>query len=262
MKGLIIKDIMCLKKQLTVFVYVLAGVLLVSVMYVLSARFGNIARAGKEMLASNDMTAVDVTNLGTMALVFFMLLPIACIGDMANVFISDGKAGFHKVAGALPVPLKKRLLARYFTIYALFGIGVLVDILIAFLLSALTDLINFGDFLGIIISSASVMSIYSSLVIFFCLLIGYGKEQYAQIFALITMGLMAFLANLKTIKTIFADIIAASSGPGDNAATAIMWNTLYFIKDKAWVLLLIAVAISVLSYAASFAVAERKRGVI
>ena len=50
MKGLIIKDIMCLKKQLTVFIYVIIGVVVISVMYVLSAKFGNLALAGNEML--------------------------------------------------------------------------------------------------------------------------------------------------------------------------------------------------------------------
>ena len=46
MKGLIIKDVMCLKKQLTVFIFVLIGVVAVSIMYVLSAKFGNIALLG------------------------------------------------------------------------------------------------------------------------------------------------------------------------------------------------------------------------
>lgn len=107
MKGLIIKDIMCLKKQLTTFVYVMVGVIVLSVMYVLSARYGNIALAGQEMLKGNDLTAIDVQNLGTEVLVLFMLLPIALVGNMANVFAADGKAGFYKISGALPVSLKK-----------------------------------------------------------------------------------------------------------------------------------------------------------
>ena len=262
MKGLILKDIMCLKKQLTVFVYVLVGVLVVSVMYVLSARFGNIAQAGKEMISMDDVSSVDVKNLGTMALVFFMLLPLASIGDMANVFISDGKAGFYKVAGAFPVSLNRRILARYLTIYALFGIGVLVDILIAFVLSRLTDLINFGDFLGIIISSASVMSIYSALVIFFCLLTGYGKEQYAQIFSLLTMEILFILANFKTIKKMMTEIAAAASGPVESTDAFPIWGILDFIKDKSWVLFLVAALLSIVSYTASLIVAERKRGII
>ena len=37
LKGLILKDLMCLKKQLKQFVFLVIGVLIVSVMYVLSA---------------------------------------------------------------------------------------------------------------------------------------------------------------------------------------------------------------------------------
>ena len=40
------------------------------------------------------------------------------------------KAGFGKVAATFPVPLKKRMLARFLTIYAMFGIGVAVDLLV------------------------------------------------------------------------------------------------------------------------------------
>ena len=90
-----------------IFTYVIIGVLVVSVMYVLSARFGNLAIVGKEMSASNDLSRIDVKNLGTLALVLFMLLPIATVGDMANVFEADGKAGFSKIAGTLPVSLQK-----------------------------------------------------------------------------------------------------------------------------------------------------------
>ena len=123
MKGLILKDLMCLRKQLTNFCFVMAGVLIASIMYVLSARYGNMAKVGQEMLNGNA-TQVDVRNIGSMVLVMFMLLPIASVGDMLYVFLADGKAGFGKVSATFPVPLKKRMLARFLTIYAMFGIGV------------------------------------------------------------------------------------------------------------------------------------------
>lgn len=262
MKGLIIKDVMCLKKQLTVFVFVLIGVVAVSIMYVLSAKFGNIALAGREMLASEDATAVDVKNLSSMALVFFMMLPIATVGDMANVFTADGKAGFARMAGALPVSIKKRLLSKYLTIYALLGLGVIVDVLLAFVLSLLTDIISFADFFGIIISVSSVMGIYSALVIFFCVLYGYGKEDFAQISSLITMYLAFFLIRLDLIKQIIADIVAGGAGTEASESTLLLWQALDFIKEKFWILFVIAALVCILSYVATLQVAKRKRGVI
>ena len=256
MKGLIIKDVLCLKKQLALYVFVLAGVLAVSVMYVLSARFGNLSLAGEAMLASEELSALDVRNLGTLALVLFMLLPIAAVGDMAMVFEADGRAGFPRVAGALPVSVKKRVLSRFLAIYALFGVGVAIDVLIALLLSLLTDLISFSGLLGIILSSASVMSIYNALVIFFCLLLGYGRESYAQLLSVLTVLAALILVNLKSL-------LAEFTGTGANAhAIGFLWRMLDFMKGRAWILLLAAALVSVLSFAASAAVAEKKRGVI
>ena len=255
MKGLILKDVMCLRKQLTVFCYVIAGVVIVSVLYVLSARFGNIAEAGREMMKTDDMSHTDVRNIGTLALVLFMLLPIATIGDMANVFEADGKAGFARVSAALPVPRWKRLLSRYCTIYALFGIGVLIDVLLAAVLGALTDIITFSGLFGIIISCASIMSIYSALVIFFCILLGYGKEQYVQILSLLVMAVSFILVNIGNIRKNAEQY----NGSGD---LSFLFDALNFIKEKYWVLLLIAAGVSIGSYAASLALTERKRGVI
>ena len=260
MKGLIIKDIMCLKKQLMIFTFVIIGVLVVSVMYVLSARFGNIASVGQEMLnmKENHLTEIDVKNLGSMALIMFMLLPIVTVCDMVNVFAADGKAGFFKIAGSFPVSLKKRVLARYMTIYALFGIGMAVDVIIAFVLSLITDMIKFTDFLGIIISAASLMSIYSACSILFCMLLGYGKEMYAQLLSVVSIIIGVLLANFGSVRKAIEKMMAAD-GEGDISG---LWKILDFIKHKSYIMLIAAVIVSVASYVLSYMVAERKRGVI
>lgn len=262
MKGLILKDVMCLKKQLTVFCYVIVGVIIVSLLYVLSARFGNLAEAGREMMRTDDMSHTDVRNIGTLALVLFMLLPIATIGDMANVFEADGKAGFARVSAALPVPRWKRLLSRYCTIYALFGIGVLIDVVLAAVLGALTDIITFSGLFGIIISCASIMSIYSALVIFFCILLGYGKEQYVQILSILVMAVSFILVNIGNIRKIANNVAANAEQNNGSEDLSFLFDALNFIKEKYWVLLLIAAGVSIGSYAASLALTERKRGVI
>jgi len=259
MKGLILKDVMCLKHQLQVFVFVIIGVVFTSILFVLSARYGNLAMAGKEMLRTEQATDIDVKNLASVALVLFMLLPIATVGDMANVFEADGKAGFYRLAGALPLPISKRLLARFLAIYALFGIGTLLDVILAFILSRLTDLIRFRDFLGIILSGASVMSIYSALVIFFCILLGYDGQTYAQVFSLLSMALALILCNLNYFRSLIKSIMTDQSGMFD---MAVFWRPLDFIKEKSWILVLIAAAVSIVSYCISLKVAVRKRGVI
>ncbi len=255
MKGLIIKDVMCLKKQLMMFVYVLIGVLVISVMFVLSAKLGNLAAVGQDMVRSDsELSVTDVQNMAVEALVLFMLLPLAVVCDISHVFTADGKAGFYKISGAFPIPLYKRLLARYLTIFVFFGMGTLIDIVIAFVLSRLTDLITFREFLGIILSAASVMSIYSALMVFFCFVFGYGKESYAQIASLFSMAAAVILMNLRTIREIMTGVVDREQFSG--------WEILDFIKYKAWILILIAAFVSLLSYGASYLITERKRGVI
>lgn len=164
MKGLIIKDLMCLRKQGFTFIYIVISVLVVSVMYVLSAKFGNMAMGNQEMMMENSMTEIDIKNLSTIVLILFMLLPISMVGDVSAVFVADGKAGFSNVSASLPVSIEKRVLSRYITISVFFGIGVAVDLVIACILSILTNIISFQEFWGIIIVEASAMFIYGSLM--------------------------------------------------------------------------------------------------
>lgn len=259
MKGLILKDIMCLKHQLKVFIFVILSVVVSSILFVLSARFGNLAIAGREMLQTEQVSDMDVKNIATLSLVLFMLLPIATVGDMTNVFLADAKAGFYRIAGSLPLPISKRLFARFLTIYALFGIGTLIDLVLALVLSMLTDLIRFRDFLGIILSSASIMSIYSALVIFFCILLGFGSPAYVQFFSLFSIALTLILCNLGYFHSLIKSILADQSGALD---MSLFWRPLDFIKEKYWIMILIAAVVSIASYCVSLKVALRKRGVI
>lgn len=200
MKGLMIKDLMCLRKQMILFAYTVAGVLALSIMFVLSVRFGNIADANQTMMVENNLTDMDIKNLCTTILNLFMLLPIAMVGDVTMIFRMDGKAGFTSISSILPLSVNKRVLAKYLTVFMMFGIGVVIDIVISFVLSILTDIISFADFLGIIISAASLMCIYGALVILFCFLLGYGKEDCAIVVSWAVILITAILANIKKIK--------------------------------------------------------------
>lgn len=259
MKGLIIRDILCLKKQLTVFVFVLSGVVILSILYVLSAKFGNLSEVGRVLLdENNNMSPTDVKNLGTLALVLFLFLPIVTVGDMINVFAADGKAGFSKVSATFPILLKKRMLARFLTIYALLGIGVLIDLLLSALLSFLTDIMNFAGFFGIIISAASLLAIYSALAILFCTILGYGREQYAQSLSLLSILIGFILLKFRSMKEVIIRLFVEEQG-FDSAS---FWKPLDFFREKGSVLFLIALLISAVSYCLSLIIAERKRGVL
>lgn len=255
MKGLVIKDLMCLRKQGIVFMYVVIATVVLAVMFVLSSQFGNIYIGNQQMIAESQLSGVDIKNLSSMMLDFFMMLPIALVGDVATIFLYDGKAGFGNVSATLPLPIYKRVMAKYLTVLMMFGIGVGVDLVISFVLTLLTDIVTFTDFLGIILSFASVMSIYGSLTILFCLVLGYGKESYAQLASLFVMGVAAVTVNIKKINL----FISATDG---DASLGVVNDLIEFIKHRFYILLVIAAVTMFLSYLGAVIAAKRKRGMI
>ena len=72
MKGLVIKDLMCLRKQGIVFMYVVIATVVLAVMFVLSSQFGNIYIGNQQMIAENQLSGVDIKNLSSMMLDFFI----------------------------------------------------------------------------------------------------------------------------------------------------------------------------------------------
>lgn len=255
MKGLIIKDFFCLKKQLINFAFILAGVIVISIMYVLSYRFGNIHNGILEMVETEQITEVEIVQISSMAILLFMLIPIACTGDITSLFMDDEKASFYKVASSLPVSTKQRIACRFFAGFLFIGIGVLVDFIMIILISSLTRLISFGDFCGILISFASLMIMYISMLITLMYLFGKGKATYANIVP-IAIGVVFYITvNFKEIKAfILTD---------DNDAFSAVYNkTVGFFKHKSYLLFLVAILISAGSYFASVYIADKKREVV
>ncbi|MCR4946559.1 MAG: ABC-2 transporter permease [Lachnospiraceae bacterium] len=260
MKGLIFKDIKCLKKQFMVFCYVLIGTLAVSVMYVLSVRFGNLADINAEMLAENQMEPESIKNMSSFALIMFMLLPLSCVGDSLNAYEQDGKAGFYKLASTFPIPLHKRILSRFLSVFAILGIGIIFDTAIAALLSCLTDIMTFSEFMGVIVSAASLLAIDSSLAIFYSNLLGYGKSTYVQLLSLITMIMGYVLIRFEKVKEVITNIVTTVVEDKD-ISIGRFWGFMDIIMHKAVILLALALAVMVVSYIITCIMAQRKRGV-
>lgn len=259
MKGLIIKDLMCLRKQRITFLYIVAVVLIVSVMFVLSAKFGNIAVSNRYMIAENDLSEIDVKNLSSLALVLFMMLPIAMVGDIGTLFTADGKAGFANVSAVLPISIEKRVLAKFVTFISFLGIGVGADIVISLILSLLTDMVPFVEFVAMIITAASALFIYCSLFCLYMFIFGYGKESVAGGVSLLTIMLAIIAANFEKAIMIFISCFDDSAPVIDvNPINVVMDG----IKDKCISVLIVAVVVGVLSYVLSVFLAKRKRGIV
>lgn len=254
MRGLLIKDFFCLKKQLTTYAFIIAGVIAVSIMFVLSYRFGNIHAGFLEMVESGESTQTEVVSIASAALLLFMMLPIACTGDIGNLFLDDEKASFYKVASSLPISVRKRVACRFIAGILFIAIGFLVDLIMTLILSSLTDVISFQEFLGVMVSFASIMLMYISLLILFMYLLGNKKNTYASVFVLL-IGLVVYvLINWNKIRV----IVFRSD---DSAIMDVYYGTVDFIEHRFYILFLFSLLVLSSSYMMAVKIANRKRGV-
>lgn len=257
MKGLIIKDLMCLRKQRITLIFTVISIIVIGILYIISARCGNIYLANQEMIEVNGLSQSELYDVCTLVFILFMLLPIALVGDSATVFIYDGKAGFANVSSSLPVSLNKRVLAKYITVVLMLGIGVALDIVIAFIFSIFTDMLTFTDLVGIIISSASLLSIYGSINILLCFIFGYGKEDWASCFTVLLMIAGIVIPNLSALIRFLKE-----ENTSDGSDWYYLTNLMNFIKYRFYILFGIAAVIMVISYLSALIVTKRKRGMI
>ncbi len=270
MKGLLIKNLMCMKKRIYVFAFLFVGVLIMAIMYVVSAKYGNIALAYQNALAEGGEDEFNIQALSEIVLLVVMILPIAELVDGTKLFASDSKAGFAKVAAGMPLSIGKRVSSFFATTLILLGIGIAADVFIAFVLSVvLADmaLISFGDFILSIVVIACVMAMFNALNMLFCIFLGPGKEQKATetTITVITIGLI--LINIKKVIWFAKDLIITLSkgfnqAEGPEVEISTVFDIIGWIKDKAAVLLIVTLAISALSYVASIFIAKRKRGAV
>ncbi|MBP3295168.1 MAG: hypothetical protein J6M27_01200, partial [Lachnospiraceae bacterium] len=76
--------------------------------------------------------------------------------------------------------------------------------------------------------------------------------------ALLTMLTAVVLVNFDKVKRFVVETLIREN----KAESADFWAPLDFIREKGYVLFLIAAAVSVLAYCLAYRIADRKRGVI
>lgn len=255
MKGLLIKDFFCLKKHLVNYAFVIVGVIFMSVSCVLSFNYGNVHTELIKLVESGESTQEGVMQLVTLSMLLIMSIPFVAAGDAtANLISDDEKAGFYKVESALPVSIRKRVICRFLTGYLFIAAGAVVDFLMIIVISALTTVISFGNFCGVIITVSSLMMVYISLLILLVYIMGKKSVVYAEIIPLL-IGVAAYvLANLDKIKAFLIE-------SDDSAFTSLYDRTTKFIFCKSYIIFIAAVIISAAACAMAVHVAKRKRGV-
>ena len=253
MKGLIIKDLMCLRKIRATFVFVTVSSFVITVMALISARCGNIALAEQEYLTGGSDMPISPAYILWYAVAVMVLLPLASIGDtLTLVFEADKNSGFAPVAGALPLSVKQRITARFITLFLTCGTGTFISLALSFILSLFTDIMTFGDFAGLVLSAASLILIFSALEMILIFLLKMKNTDYVRIISLLIMSAV-FIVSI--LGRIIDDVRAVKP-------TELITDGLLFLENR-WFILAAAAAVCLLvSYFVSTGIAERKRGEI
>ena len=254
MKGLIINDFYCLKKQFMNYVAVIIGLFVITIMFILSFNYGNIYIARMDMISDGQATLADTIEFANRAMIFVMLLPIACAGDLDSLFRSDHQAGFYKIASGLPVSTAKRVASRFITALIFVGVGALIDIIISLVLSMLTDVVEFGEFANTIVSFSSLMFIYSCAVILLMYVFGDKVSGYAGFIPFITVVAGLIIAGFDGIKRFFVY-------EDDSILRHYFDNIHRLITGRSYVLLLTAIIAFFAVYPLSVFFAKRRKGV-
>lgn len=254
MKGLLIKDFLCLKKQLINYGFIIVGVIVISIMFILSYNFGNIHDGFVQIMESEQNNDTDVMLIARSAMLIFMLMPLACTADVVNLFTDDEKASFYKVAASFPLSSSKRVACRFITGFLFVAIGVAVDIIMTVILSFMTDIISMGMFCNVIISFASLILMYISMCIFSAYLLGNERNTYIAVIPLLIGAAVYVAANFGKLN----DFI---TGVNDGALLELYEQATEFIFHKSYFLFIAAIIISGASYLAAVYIAGRKRGV-
>ena len=165
MRGLIIKDMMSFRKRLVMVVFVTVAVVILAVMFSISARTGNLYDMivpGPDTTEQEAATARDVFSYVFMML---MLLPMSAVGDtVKNMLFEDRLSGFTSVASVTPLTIGQRILSKIICFCGLYLAGAVLSIVISSLVSLFTDLVTFRQLFSIVIIGLSVCLIYTFLL--------------------------------------------------------------------------------------------------
>lgn len=248
MKGLIIKDFYSLKKQIEAFAFIITGVFGVAVMFALSESFGNLKTAVSEMAKDG----LDITTVVKISVMLFLVLPLVCTGNIADLFTYDRTASFYKTAASMPLTAGKRVMSKFITSFIFLSIGAAVDIAMAAVMASVSDIIVFSKCAGVLFSISACMIIYMSIVITLC----YGgvSAANATFIPIISFVALFVVIKLRDIgKVLFSDDIQSMASFFRSMVSA--------LENRFYLFLAAAVPVCIICYIISVYFAEKRKEV-
>lgn len=252
MLGLIQKDMYCLKKNLIMFCAVTTGIVILSVMFILSSRFGNVAKGIEIMMIEDGLSEEMFYSFFQAAVWAVLFIPMAFTGMVVECFKEDRKAGFCKYQFCLPLNSARIVGSRYASCFLFAFVSLLGSLLVGFFVSLVSDVFAFDILASFIFTFCGAMLIYLSLVMFLLYCFGAARADIIQCvpFVVLFFAFMVWLwykgmsmpAELKEQM-----VIELMTSLGKN------------MKEKGWMFFSVSIVCMGISYLASWQCMMRRK---
>lgn len=193
MKGLIIKDIYCLRRSLKQIMLLIAAVIVLALLFTLSSRYGNVALAMKKMAADGELTEKEFMDMFRLGIWVLLLIPIALLGNILDCYKADSDAHFMKMQFALPVSRAHIVISRYAICMIYAGIGLIGSLLAAGAVSLSSDTLPFRELSSVILFFFGIMILFISIVMPLYYLFGTKYADFIQVGTLLFLLAAFFL---------------------------------------------------------------------
>lgn len=254
MKGLIYKDFMCLRKNLRTFILVSLGALAVGVMFLLSSKYGNLAKELALVAQDSEMEGLITMKAMESSMWFIVILPIGFITDVHHCFKEDARVGFGKVLSGAALSHRQIVGSRYLTALIYGGVGMAVALVCAFFISLVPMDMELGNLFVGTMTFIAIAFLYMSFYLFMVYLCGTKRAEFIQMIPLVLLFVVIGVGVVKT------------NGMTDEEMTRLMLDfgdkIIWFIQNGYKALIPASVASMLLSYAGSVAAVKRQRRVL
>lgn len=255
MKGLVIKDLYCLKKEIRLFLGTTIGSTIVSVLFLLSARYGNIADALADIQKTEMIGSDMLLSLSDMLALVVIYLPIALAASIVECFKEDSKAGFSKVTLSMPVSYKKIVGSRYITCMLFFGACFLSTTFCNLLVTSVSDTLKFIAVLKGTFCACAIFMIYMSFIMFLLYLFGTKRADIIQTVPILLVFFVGVIC--------FAEKIEAQTEVDEFGSMIEMVNLgKEFMEKQGVKVFIVALLCMCVSYFLSVKILENKREMI
>lgn len=196
MTGLIRKDMYCLKNILMTFFLVTAGVILLAVLLLISARCGNIALAIREMKEETGMGEEAFYYFFRIPIWLTLFIPMAFLSMIVECFKEDRKAGFAKTMLCMPLTDAQIVGSRYLSCLLFAVLGMAGSFVAAFFVSLASDTFALKELMQYMFCFGGALLVYMSFVMFMLYALGVEKADLIQCVPFLVL----FVAALVTVQ--------------------------------------------------------------